>query len=100
MSVSVPVLYINLDDAVQRRERLEREFKTHAISAQRLEAVRWTLLSAQEQALYHSVALNARQYHSPLVNGEKGCYASHIRAWQWLLSSDAPCMWYWKTMCN
>lgn len=92
MSVSVPVLYINLDDAVERRERLEQECEARGISAQRLEAVRWTRLDPQEQKRYFSPQLNARQYHSPMVNGEKGCYASHIQAWQWLLASNAPCM--------
>ena len=32
--------------------------------------------------------MNEQLFHKPLVNGEKGCYASHLRAWQWLLDSQ------------
>ena len=89
---NIPVVYINLDSATERRRRLESEFLTHQISAERIDAVRWTSLSVEAQAKYYSSDLNEVQYHSPLVNGEKGCYASHIQAWRLLLSSKAEWM--------
>jgi glycosyl transferase family 25 len=89
---TVPVVYINLDDAIDRRRCLETEFETHKIVAERLEAVLWTRLSELEQSSYYSDRLNRAQYHSALVNGEKGCYASHIEAWRLLLSSNHSCM--------
>lgn len=88
----VPVLYINLDTAVDRRLRLESAFKVYGIQEQRLEAVRWARLTPDEQTRFYSARLNSKQYHSPMVDGEKGCYASHIEAWRWLLSTDFFCM--------
>jgi glycosyl transferase family 25 len=49
--------------------------------------VLWTALSPAEQDALYSPALNARGFHKPLVNGEKGCYASHLKAWRWLLDA-------------
>jgi glycosyl transferase family 25 len=90
--MNVPVVYINLDSDTQRRSRLEDEFSRFGVMAQRLEAVRWTLLDKSQQEACYSEHLNAVQYHAPLVNGEKGCYASHILAWRQLLASEASCM--------
>ena len=62
------------------------------LSAQRLDAVYWADLDEKIQTQHHSPALNQRQYFKPLGNGEKGCYASHLRAWQQLLAGDAPAL--------
>ncbi|MEH0164477.1 glycosyltransferase family 25 protein [Paucibacter sp. JuS9] len=83
----IPVLFINLDRDAERRARLEAELQQHGVAGERFPATLWTALSAAEQARYYSPELNARLFHKPLVNGEKGCYASHLRAWQWLLDS-------------
>ncbi len=90
--VGLPVVYINLDEALERREAMEHELARAGVCASRLSAVRWTQVpSALQQQLY-SPALNARQYHLPLVNGEKGCYTSHLLACEALLCSDHPAM--------
>lgn len=83
----LPIVYINLDSDSERRQRMQAEFERAGLAAERFAATRWTELSAEQQTRYYSDALNARQFHKPLVNGEKGCYASHLRAWQWLLDS-------------
>ena len=62
------------------------------LGASRLPAVWWADLSGDKQRWYFSSALNQRQYFKPLGNGEKGCYASHVLAWQQLLASDAPAL--------
>lgn len=85
--MQIPVVYINLDSDVVRRQRMEAEFEKFGIKAERLNAIRWTELSSAEQAGYYSAALNAHQYHAKLVNGEMGCYASHLKAWRKLLDS-------------
>jgi glycosyl transferase family 25 len=71
---------------------MEAEFQRLQIRAQRLDAVRWTSLEPEKQATYYSESLNKVQYHSPLVAGEKGCYASHLLAWQDLLNSKSQAM--------
>lgn len=82
-----PILYINLARDEARRAHMEAEFARLRLPAQRLDAVLWTALPPGEQDALYSEALNAVQFHLPLVNGEKGCYASHIAAWRWLLDS-------------
>ncbi len=102
---ALPMVYINLDEDEVRRSAIEAAFAASSASAssasfaassmpplERLRATRWTTLSAQEQARWYDPALNARDYFKPLVDGEKGCYASHIAAWQRLLDSPAAAL--------
>lgn len=88
----LPIIFINLDSDQKRRQRMEGEFARLGLDGRRFDATRWTALPADEQARFYSPELNARQFHKPLVNGEKGCYASHLRCWQMLLDSDAPAL--------
>lgn len=90
--MTIPVVFINLNSDVERRQRMVAEFERLQIHAERFEAVRWTSLEPEKQASYYSETLNKKQYHSPLVAGEKGCYASHLLAWQDLLNSDSKAM--------
>jgi glycosyl transferase family 25 len=85
-----PLVYINLDRDVQRRERMEALLSELPFPHTRLPGVLWSALSPQEQARLYSPSLNARQFFRPLVDGEKGCYASHLRACEHLLASDWP----------
>lgn len=86
----VPVLFINLDRDTERRRRMEMQLQQ--LHATRLRAIWWNDVAPTEQQRSYSPSLNAHQYYKPLVNGEKGCYLSHIHAWQQLLASDAPFM--------
>ncbi|MDI4631846.1 glycosyltransferase family 25 protein [Pelomonas sp. V22] len=83
----LPILYVNLDRDAVRRQRMEAEFAGLGLAAERFPATLWTALTDAEQSRYYSPELNTQRFHKPLVNGEKGCYASHLRAWQWLLDS-------------
>lgn len=83
-----PILYINLDRDAERSARMQAEFERHGLDGQRLPGVLWMALSQAEQDALYSPTLNARSFHKPLVNGEKGCYASHLKAWRWLLDSE------------
>lgn len=82
-----PILFINLDRDAERCARMQAEFARHELDGQRLPGVLWTALPQAEQNALYSPALNARGFHKPLVNGEKGCYASHLKAWRWLVDS-------------
>lgn len=88
----IPLVFINLDKDAERRSRLEHELARLQVSGQRLPAIWWKLLDTKQQQALYDEALNAQQYYKPLVDGEKGCYASHIAAWRRLLNSDAPAM--------
>lgn len=92
MATSLPLVFVNLDRDAGRRQRLEAELARLNLGGQRLHAVWWADLPAAEQDALYSAERNRDQYYKPLVNGEKGCYASHIQAWRQLLASDAPAM--------
>ena len=90
--IGLPIVYINLDEHVERRALLQAELAAAGVQAQRLSAVRWARLPTEEQARLYSEALNRQQHHVPLVAGEKGCYASHLQACQALLASPHPAL--------
>jgi len=90
--MTLPIYYINLASDVLRRERMEMELERIQLDGRRLEAIRWTALSDKEQHELYSADLNQKQFHLPLVAGEKGCYASHIKAWRTLLDSEYQAM--------
>jgi glycosyl transferase, family 25 len=86
------IVFINLKDDVDRRSKIESELIKINVKAERIDAVVWKSLTSADQEKYYSDSLNKRGYHSPLVDGEKGCYVSHIRLWERLLASGDSCM--------
>ncbi|MBY0410954.1 MAG: glycosyltransferase family 25 protein [Burkholderiaceae bacterium] len=90
--MSLPIVFINLHRDAERRLRLFTALQQTPLKSQRFPAVWWTDLPVEEMQRMYSDAVNAQQYYKPLSNGEKGCYASHIGAWQLLLASDAPAL--------
>lgn len=88
----LPLVFINLDDADERRVRMQAQISKLPLHSKRLPAIRWANLSSIEQDRLYSLDLNKRQYYQPLTGGEKGCYASHISAWHELLSTEAPAL--------
>ena len=89
---TLPLVFINLDKDSERRTRIEGQLAHLGLPGERLPAVWWKHLPPAEQSLLYSAERNHSQYYQPLVDGEKGCYASHIGAWQQLLASDAPAL--------
>lgn len=89
---SLPVVFINLSKDVERRERMTAQAEQMGLQASRLPAVWWAELPEAEQKRYFNSAQSHGRYFKPLGNGEKGCYCSHLKAWQQLLDSDAPAM--------
>ena len=88
----LPLVFINLDKDSERRTRIEAQLAHLGLPGERLPAVWWKHLPPAEQSLLYSAERNHGLYYQPLVDGEKGCYASHIQAWRQLLASDAPAM--------
>lgn len=88
MSEMPPIRFINLERDVERRNRLETELAQQGLAGERFPATLWTALATQEQDRLYSAKLNAQQFHKPLVGGEKGCYASHLALWGWLIDSS------------
>ena len=90
--MSLPIVFINLERDAERRTRLLAELQQIDMPSERFPAVWWADVPPEQASRWYSDDLNARQYYKPLRNGEKGCYASHIGAWQQLLASDAPAL--------
>lgn len=88
----LPIVYINLDRDVHRRERMEALLGALPFPYRRLPGVLWRELDAAQRSHLYSPDVNARQFFRPLVDGEKGCYASHLRACEYLLDSGRPAM--------
>ena len=89
---TLPLVFINLDKDGERRTRIEGQLAHLGLPGERLPAVWWKHLPPAEQSLLYSAERNHGLYYQPLVDGEKGCYASHIQAWRQLLASDAPAL--------
>ena len=89
---SLPIVFINLSKDAERRERMTAQFAQMGLTASRLPAVWWGDLSEAEQKTFFCAPQSHGRYFKPLSNGEKGCYASHLRSWQQLMDSDAPAM--------
>ena len=88
----LPLAFINLATDSERRTRIEGQLAHLGLPGERLPAVWWKHLPPAEQSLLYSAERNHGLYYQPLVDGEKGCYASHIQAWRQLLASDAPAL--------
>ena len=88
----LPIRFINLDRDAQRCAGMLAQGQAQGLNLERHPGVLWTALLGPEQDRHYDAALNHRQFHRPLVNGEKGCYASHISCWQWLLDSPHPAL--------
>ncbi len=89
---TLPLVFINLDKDSERRTRIEGQLAHLGLPGERLPAVWWKHLPPAEQSLLYSAERNHGLYYQPLVDGEKGCYASPIQAWRQLLASDAPAL--------
>lgn len=89
---SLPIVFINLSKDAERRERMTAQFAQMGLTASRLPAVWWADLSAAEQRRYFCAPHSHGRYFKPLSNGEKGCYASHLNAWQQLLESESSAL--------
>lgn len=88
----LPVIYINLDRDLERRQAMEAMLHPHGLPFERLRAVAWAELDQASRAQLYDPALNRRQFERLLVDGEKGCYASHLKACEYLLASSAPAL--------
>lgn len=85
------IYVINLAQHAERWASTWLQLTQVGLNPQRLPGVHGASLPPQQRAVLYSEQLNRRQYHQPLCDGEIGCYASHLAAWQRLLHSEAAC---------
>jgi glycosyl transferase family 25 len=81
-------LVINLDRAVERRARITASLLQLGLSWTRLPAVDARQLSVAQRAALDTGAYQRKHGMTPL-DGELGCYLSHVEAMERFLASDA-----------
>lgn len=85
---SVRYYYINLEQSVSRRERLERELQSAGVEAERIPAVYGADLSEPELVAYDRKRRHL-EYASDLRPAEHGCIHSHMKVLRRFLETDA-----------
>lgn len=81
---------INLARDADRLAPMARQLDALGLPWQRVEAVYGRDLDAEQRRVLYDAGANQRLYHQPLVDGEIGCYTSHLRVWQRLLDDGHP----------
>jgi glycosyl transferase, family 25 len=81
-------LVINLDRAVERRARITASLLQLGLAWTRLPAVDARQLSVAQRAALDTAAYQRKHGMTPL-DGELGCYLSHVEAMERFLASDA-----------
>lgn len=84
MSQLVPVFILSLPDATARRERTARHHQRLGIAFTILDGVDGRTMSEAERAAALAPGVN-------LTPSEVGCHLSHVRAWEAIVESGAPC---------
>lgn len=88
--MTLPIYVINLPRDADRMQRMASQLDGLGLAFEQVPAVDGRDLSpSQRHALYDAEA-NRRSFHQPLVDGEIGCYASHLEVWQRVVEAGAP----------
>lgn len=88
--MTLPVFLINLDRDAERLAQMSQRLASLSLPFERVPAVLGRSLSPDERQSLYDPARNREHYHTPLVDGEIGCYASHLRLWQRLAKLGIP----------
>lgn len=89
MSMSVfKVFVINLNESIERLERLKFEFERIGLDFERIPAVDGRKLSENQIFEHYSSKLNRKKYFVPLSKPEIGLYMSHLKACEKIISEN------------
>lgn len=81
----MPVYVVNLPRDADRMQRMAAQLEALGLRFERIDAVLGRALSDAERATLYDAERNRHRFHDPLVPGEIGCYASHLKVWQRLV---------------
>jgi glycosyl transferase family 25 len=88
--MTLPTYLINLDRDTERLEQMTQRLHALGLPFRRWPAVMGRSLAPDERRALYDEQANRQRYHTPMVDGEIGCYASHLRLWQHLVDSGTP----------
>lgn len=82
------ILVINLESSADRLVSMQAQCDRLGLTFERVAAVRGSELSPAEKAEVYDLDTNTNKYDKVLNDGEIGCYMSHYRCWEKILSDD------------
>ncbi|PCK30503.1 glycosyltransferase family 25 protein [Pseudoalteromonas piscicida] len=84
------IFLINLDNCSQRLETSSIQFEQFSLDFERISAVHGAEVSDVVLSKSYSKEKNAKQYYRPLTSGEVGCYLSHLKVLEEIVSRALP----------
>lgn len=84
------IFIINMKPCESRWYEVQKRLKDLNISAERFEATIGKNLGEQEFLNWYCPKKNKNSYHRNLTLGEIGCYISHMRVWEHIVTHSIP----------
>jgi glycosyl transferase family 25 len=82
------VLLINLDERQDKLASVKSQLDSIGVDFERISAVRGADLTEEEIEKSYSSELNKKRYLKEMSVGEVGCYLSHRKAWQTIVTEE------------
>lgn len=88
MSFNFKILVINLDSSEDRLVSMGNQLSELGLEFERVAGVRGSELSADEKSAVYNVETNKKKYYKLLNDGEIGCYLSHVKCYEKIVSDQ------------
>lgn len=82
------IFFINLDKSVERRKEMERQLERTGLPFERFCAIDGNAHSEEFFNRYYSANENAKKYYVSLSKSEIGCYISHLKVCEKIISEN------------
>ncbi|MDB2384503.1 glycosyltransferase family 25 protein [Endozoicomonas sp.] len=89
-SITIPAFVICLEREAERRLRIKQHLDAFGIDFSFSAAVDGRTLTPNDREQYYSEALSIKTRGRPMAAGELGCYLSHSRIWEKMVSERIP----------
>ncbi len=82
------IFIINLDESIERMNRIQGELERLKLHFERISAVNGKNLDESQILKHYSPKLNRKKYFVPLSKAEIGCYMSHLKVCEKIVSEN------------
>ena len=86
--IKYKIFVINLDRSTDRLVSISEELKNLNLEFERISAIDGKAVSEEFLNKYYSADLNKKNYYAPLTKAEIGCYISHLKACEKIVSDN------------